>query len=245
MEYFGNCTTLEALEREHKKLILQLHPDRNPDDPDATSKFQDMQTEYDIRKAELMGDYSARGKRKSYEQWRKEKERERKANAMVDAINTARKNKGVSFKDLKFGTYIYAMKLHFSENVYEWDKLTGEELLFGVLRVGLEDAAIVKIEDIIDITDDMLMQSPLSYNLHDVYGGWETVQEADPKNGIYKRQQIAKVVMFRSEHYCLFGNPKGDLHAISDYYFPIDYETMFSDWLHVVSVEIEREDAAA
>lgn len=243
--YFGSCTTIEQLEQEHKRLILLLHPDRNPDDPEATSKFQDMQTLYDLRKAELMGDYSAKGKRQSYEEWRKEQDEKRHATSMVQVITTARRNKSVSFKDLKFGTYVYAYKLNFSKLVYEWDKLTGEELLWGVLRVGHEDATVVKIEHITDMTDSTLMDFPLSSSLFDVYGGMETIQKADPKNGIYNRQQVAKVVMFRTPHFCLFGNPKGDLHAISDYYFPINYETMFSDKLHIISEQIRMEDGKA
>ena len=50
--------TIESLEQKHRKLVLQLHPDRNPDKADATREFQEMQAQYEERKAELNGDYS-------------------------------------------------------------------------------------------------------------------------------------------------------------------------------------------
>ena len=46
--------------------------------------------------------------------------------------------------------------------------------------------------------------------------------------------------MFRSEHYCCFGNPMGD-SIISDYYVPCNYETMYSDRLHRIKADMERE----
>ena len=54
--YFDKCMNIEQLEQEHKRLVVQLHPDRNPDNPDATAEFQEMQQQYEERKAELNGD---------------------------------------------------------------------------------------------------------------------------------------------------------------------------------------------
>lgn len=38
-DYFNDCTMLEQLEKKHRTLVLQLHPDRNPDDPNVTREF--------------------------------------------------------------------------------------------------------------------------------------------------------------------------------------------------------------
>ncbi len=43
MEYFEHCMTHEQLEQEHRRLVIKMHPDRNPNDPEATAKFQEMQ----------------------------------------------------------------------------------------------------------------------------------------------------------------------------------------------------------
>ena len=44
MEYFKNCMTQEQLEQEHRKMVIKMHPDRNPDNPNATAEFQEMQS---------------------------------------------------------------------------------------------------------------------------------------------------------------------------------------------------------
>jgi DNA mismatch repair protein MutS2 len=80
MEYFANCMTHEALEQEHRRLVIKMHPDRNPDNPNATAEFQEMQARYEERKAELNGDYtkSARGRERRERERKEREERERK-----------------------------------------------------------------------------------------------------------------------------------------------------------------------
>ena len=55
-----------------------------------------------------------------------------------------------------------------------------------------------------------------------------------------KGKRVAKVVMFRSKHYCFFGNPMGDLYTIVDYYVPVNCADMFGDLLHVIANEERR-----
>ena len=100
-EYFNHCTTEDELRKEHRRLVVKLHPDRNLDDPDATAKFQEMQAQYEERLAELHGDYRASAKGR---QRRERAEREqRDANRVNDVINEARRNKSVRFDTLKAG----------------------------------------------------------------------------------------------------------------------------------------------
>ena len=249
MEYFANCMNHEQLEQEHRRLVIKMHPDRNPNDPEATAKFQEMQQQYEERKAELNGDYtkSARGRERRERERREREERERKErerNRLAEVLEQARRNKQKRPGELKAGDYVYAKAV-------EWMKAFSPEegclndVLRMVLRQGVKDETVVKIEAVFDIDDAMMMETYLSYATDgDIYGGWETIQQADPANGIRKAKRVAKVVMFRSEHYCIFGNPRGD-QLITDFYLPCDYETMFSDHLHRIQAGIEREQREA
>ena len=99
-DYFSKCMTIEDLNREHRRLVVQMHPDRNLDDPDATAKFQEMQAQYEERKAELNGDYSgsrrARERRERAAQEERERQererRQREASRVDQVINEALTN---------------------------------------------------------------------------------------------------------------------------------------------------------
>lgn len=243
--YFMSCMTEEQLTKEHRRLVIEMHPDRNPDDPDATAKFQEMQAQYEERLAELRGDYtkSAKGRERRAREERERQERERKEreqSRVVEAIKQARQNMTADFQTLKAGNYIYACKVTFTRQ-YEWTHLSGDEVLRTVLQSGIADKTVVLIETIIDVDDYMLMDYAMSDHLNGIFGGRETLQQANPMGGVPKTRKVAKVVMFRSQRYCLFGNPMGDMHAISDYYVPVGYETMFSDYLHRLQADMERE----
>ena len=234
MEYFKNCMTQEQLEQEHRKLVIKMHPDRNPDNPNATAEFQEMQSQYEERKAELNGDYSkarkGRERREREDRERRERERreqERRKKEM--AIDQARKNKQRSHLEWKQGEYVYARMVNFTRSMFEWDNLSGDELLHVVIKMGVKDETVVRIEHIVECQSFDILNASLSKLLNSmetgcIYGGRETLQDADPANGIYKKQTVGKVVMFRSEQYCVFGNPMGD-QTISDYYMPVGYET--------------------
>lgn len=244
--YFGHCMTKEQLEKEHRKLVVKMHPDRNPDNPNATSEFQEMQMQYEERKAELNGDYTkarkGRERREREERERQERERKEQARRKVEqTIEQARQNKQKSHLDLKAGDYIYVRKiLQMSQGV---DDMRLNDALRRAVEIGVKDETVVKIEAIFDMGDTELMEGYPSDSIdNNIYGGWEVLQKADPANGVYKAKRVAKVVMFRSPHYCFFGNPMGDC-VIFDYYVPVNYETMFSDLLHRIRAEVERAEA--
>ena len=95
VEYFENCMTNEQLEQEHRRLVIKMHPDRNPDNPNATAEFQEMQQQYEERKAELNGDYtkSARGRERRERERREREERERREreqNRLAEVLEQAR-----------------------------------------------------------------------------------------------------------------------------------------------------------
>lgn len=250
-DYFSKCMTIEDLNREHRRLVVQMHPDRNADDPDATAKFQEMQAQYEERKAELNGDYSgsrrARERRERAAQEERERQererRQREASRVEQVINEARKNKGINFLHLKVGDYIYARKVNYYRHGFEWEHLTGDDLLRIVINVGVAEETVLKIEAIIDLCDQSLLDGYLCDAIgEEIYGGYEVLQQANPKGGVPKSKRVAKVVMFRSKSYCVFGNPMGDMGAITDYYMPINYEEMFSDKLHQIAAQQEREE---
>ena len=249
-DYFSKCNTIDELNREHRRLVVQMHPDRNHDDPDATAKFQEMQAQYEERKAELNGDYSgsrrARERRERAAQEEREREererRQREANRVEQVINEARRNKGVEFHAFKVGDYVYARKV-VAWDLYYWSCLTGSQLLHSVWKKQVEQETIVKIEAIIEISDDDFFDNALCDAMgEEIYGGYEVLQQANPKGGVPKSKRVAKVVMFRSKNYCVFGNPMGDMSAITDYYMPINYGEMFSDKLHQIAARQEREE---
>ena len=250
-DYFSKCMTIEDLNREHRRLVVQMHPDRNHDDPDATAKFQEMQAQYEERKAELNGDYSGsrrarerreRAAREDRERQERER-RQREANRVEQVINEARRNKSVSFLHLKVGDYIYARKVNYYRHGFDWEHLTGDDLLRVVSKAGVAEEIVVKIETIIDLCDQSLLDGYLGYAMwEEIYGGYDVLQQANPQGGVPKSKRVAKVVMFRSKNYCVFGNPMGDMRAITDYYMPINYEEMFSDKLHQIAARQEREE---
>ena len=40
--------SIKDIKKAYRKLALQLHPDRNPDDPRAQEKFQDLGAAYEV-----------------------------------------------------------------------------------------------------------------------------------------------------------------------------------------------------
>ena len=250
-DYFIKCNTIDELNREHRRLVVQMHPDRNPGDPDATAKFQEMQTQYEERKAERNGDYSgsrrARERRERAAQEERERQererRQREARRVEQVINEARKNKGINFLHLKVGDYIYARKVNYCRHGFEWEHLTGDDLLRIFINVGVAEETVLKIEAIIDLCDQSLLDGYLCDAMgEEIYGGYDVLQQANPQGGVSKSKRVAKVVMFRSKNYCVFGNPMGDMGAIADYYMPVNYEEMFSDKLHQIAAQQEREE---
>ena len=245
-DYFNDCYTLEALEQKHRKLVLQLHPDRNPDKADATRQFQEMQAQYEERKAELNGDYSgsqrARQRREQAEREEREREererKEREARRVDDVLNEARRHKGVGFDTYQEGAYVYARKVvDDCKSGYDWDSLSGEEIVHVFYTYAAEPETVVKIETIVELDDKDIMGNILSDHLNGVYGGWEVLQNS---TSTAKGKRVPKVVMFRSKHYCFFGNPRGDLCTIFDYYVPVNCADMFSDLLHVIAAQEQR-----
>lgn len=233
-EYFRNCCTEEELQKEHRRLVIKMHPDRNPDDPDATAKFQEMQAQYEERLAELHGDYRAGAKGRE----RKEREKHR----VEEVINMARKNKGVGFDTYKAGAYVYARKVdQVADGSYDWDSMSGNDLVHVFYTYAAEPETVVKIETIVELDDNEILGNVLSNYLNGIYGGWEILQSANPNKGV-KGKRVAKVVMFRSEHYCFFGNPMGDLCTIVDYYVPVNCAIMFGMILGDIAEEERRKE---
>lgn len=236
-EYFNHCTTEDELRKEHRRLVVKMHPDRNLDDPDATAKFQEMQAQYEERLAELHGDYRASAKGR---QRRERAEREqRDANRVNDVINEARRNKNVRFDTLKAGAYIYARKVgQECGGAYEWDYLRGRDIVSMFFDHAAEPETVVKIEAVVELGDKEIMERSLSNAIDAIYGGWETLQ--NPTNTA-KGKRVPKVVMFRSQRYCFFGNPKGD-HFVSDYYVHVSAAVMFGALFIQMAAEKQRKE---
>lgn len=236
-EYFNHCTTEDELRKEHRRLVVKLHPDRNLDDPDATAKFQEMQAQYEERLAELHGDYRASAKGRERRE-RAERE-QREANRVNDVINEARRNKSVRFDTLKAGAYIYARKVgQECGGAYEWDYLRGRDIVSMFFDHAAEPETVVKIEAVVELGDKEIMERSLSNAIDAIYGGWETLQS--PTNTA-KGKRVPKVVMFRSQRYCFFGNPKGD-HFVSDYYVHVSAAVMFGALFIQMAAEKQRKE---
>ena len=243
--------THEQLEQEHRRLVIKMHPDRNPDNPNATAKFQEMQQQYEERKAELNGDYtkSARGRERRERERREREERERKErerNRLAEVLEQARRNKQRKVSELKAGDFIYARMI--KKSVLDMAAPTLDQLLRQAIRNGVNDETVVMIDKVFDISDQEFYRRAFNdYILNgDIYGGWETIQKADPKNGVPKSKKVANVVMFRCKSgdtdLCIFGNPMGD-PDIRDYYLPFNYETLFSAELHDAKAQLDHEAA--
>ncbi len=244
--------THEQLEQEHRQLVIKMHPDRNPNDTEATAKFQDMQQQYEERKAELNGDYtkSARGRERRERERREREERERKErerNRLAEVLEQARLNKQKRHTELKKGDFVYAQMVpNVGGTPNGWADMTVEGILRVSLKSDMNGETVVMVEEIIECQDYDMMNCSLSKLMGStetgrIYGGWETIQSADPKNGIRKAKRVAKVVMFRSKSYCAFGNPQGD-SFVSDYYMRPDFGTMYSDHLHRIYQRMRQEE---
>lgn len=242
MEYFKDCMTEEQLRARYKELVIKLHPDRNPDNPNAKDEFQEMQQQYEERKAELKGDYTkarkGRERREREERERRERERKEQARRKVEqVVEQARLNRQKSHRELKAGDYIYAKGVEFTRSMFEWERLTIDELLEVAVKNGVKDECVVMVETIVDMSDAELVKGRMSNAIPDgIWGGWEVLQTSD---GARKGKRVAKVVMFRSEHYCVFGNPLGD-QVIDSYYLHPEFETMFSDMISGIRERLEQ-----
>lgn len=229
--------TEDELRKEHRWLVVKMHPDRNLDDPDATAKFQEMQAQYEERLAELHGDYRASAKGRERRE-RAERE-QREANRVNDVINEARRNKSVRFDTLKAGAYIYARKVEQEcGGAYEWDYLRGRDIVSMFFDHAAEPETVVKIEAVVELGDKEIMERSLSCAIDGIYGGWETLQ--NPTNTA-KGKRVPKVVMFRSQRFCFFGNPKGD-HVVSDYYVHVSAAVMFGALFIQMAAEKQRKE---
>lgn len=242
----------EQLKARYRELCVKMHPDRNTDNPNATAEFQEMQQQYEERKAELAGDYTKarkgreRREREAKErQERERKERERMKVAMV--VEQARQNRQKNHMELKAGDYIYARGIKISIN----DKAapTLFDLLRRMVNNGMNDECVVKIEEVVnvryvDCAGYFLNTSFDSLMPEGIFGGWEVIQSADLSQGIKKTKRVAKVILFRTPDYCVMGNPQGD-PTISDYYMPVNFGSMYQSHIDSVSAKIKFEKEQA
>ena len=247
VEYFADCMTHEALEQEHRRLVIKMHPDRNPNDPEATAKFQEMQQQYEERKAELNGDYrkSAKGRERRERERREREERERREreqNRLAEVLEQARRNRTKSHRNIHCGDFIYARCV--KKSVTDMASPTMDDVLRQAMRNGVADETVVQVELVVRVLDGECFSS-FCPDAHipegGVYGGWETIQQANPANNI-KGKRVPKVILFWQGDCCVMGNPKGD-PTIADYYVMPYYEVMFSDQLHRIKAQLDHEAA--
>ena len=243
--------TEEQLKTRYRDLCVKMHPDKNTDNPNATAEFQEMQQQYEERKAELAGDYTKarKGRERREREARENAERERKERErrkMEEVITAARLNRQKHFSQLKPGDYIYARCVNTAGDSMHDDTMSTMETLRMFINHGAKDECVVKIETIVKLDDDDVLKIVLSSQIPDgIWGGWEVIQNADAAAGIKKAKRVAKVVMFCGDMYCVMGNPRGD-RFISDYYMPINFEDMYSyvlGWLRA-QLKQEKEEAA-
>lgn len=222
--YFADCMTQDALRQKYRELCVKMHPDKNADDPDATAKFQEMQQQYEERKAELNGDYTAarkgRERREREEKERAERERQEREQRKVDqVIAQARQNRSKSYREWNTGDYVYAAMVNNTDD-YWLAMVNVEGLLRAVLNEGVKDDCVVVIETIVELTDQEILKDRIrNYMPTGVWGGWEILQTVADATGTKKSKRVPKVIMFRSKNYCFLGNPMGD-SLISTYYMP-------------------------
>ena len=245
--YFADCMNEEQLKARYRELCVRMHPDRNSDDPEATVKFQEMQQQYEERRAELNGDYTkARKGRERREREAREREererRERERRKVEQVVEQARLNRQKNHREWKAGDYVYARQVNFTRSMFDWDYLSMDDLLRVVLKEGVKDECVVMIETVVDLSDEVFMDMTMSKSIPEgIWGGWEVIQTADPASGVRKSKRVAKVVMFRSKSRCVFGNPMGD-SVISDYYMPAGYGVMFQDCLDSILARMRFEE---
>ena len=247
MEYFKDCMTEEQLKARYRELCVKMHPDRNADNPNATAEFQEMMAQYEERRAELNGDYTkARKGRERREREAREreerdrKERERRKVEMV--VEQARLNRQKSHREWKAGDYIYARMVNFTRSMFEWEYLSVDELLHVVAKQGVKDECVVMIDTVVDLSDEVFMEMILSNFIPEgLWGGWDILQTVDTDYGAKKKKRVAKVVMFRSKSWCVFGNPLGD-RTVSDYYMPFGYGFMFEVRLSAIVAQMKHEE---
>lgn len=249
--YFDDCMTEEQLKARYRELCVKMHPDKNTDNPNATAEFQDMQQQYEERKAELAGDYTKarKGRERREREARENAERERKERErrkVEEVVTAARQNRQKHFSQLKPGDYIYARCVNTAGDSMHDDTMSTMETLRMFINHGAKDECVVKIETIVKLDDDDVLKIVLSSQIPDgIWGGWEVIQNADAAAGIKKAKRVAKVVMFCGDMYCVMGNPRGD-RFISDYYMPINFEDMYSYVLGCLRAKLkqEKEEAA-
>lgn len=250
MEYFADCTTKEQLKQRYREWTLKLHPDRNPDNQNAAEEFKEMKQQYEERLAELSGDYTksrqSRERREREAREKAERERQEQARRKVErVVEEARLNRQKSHTILWPGSYLYAQGIKQAVDKADiFKEVMTDDLLQMAVKNGLQDECVVKVEVIVEMPDAEFFKFCYDRHLPEgVWGGYEVLQPADASAGRLKGKRVAKVVMFRSESYCVLGNPMGD-QTISDYYLLAgSLHTMFGRQAERIRAKLEHEAA--